>query len=100
MTTIPFHTTVLDNGMLAAPLPEEFRGKTVNVLTDDEATLLRLKLADHEFRYPKSLKQILAEQNALPFRFDDSIPNEPAWESKDDFVAFLESIGEDPSRYQ
>jgi hypothetical protein len=36
MTTFPFHTTVLDNGMLAAPLPEEFRGAPVSVVVEKE----------------------------------------------------------------
>jgi hypothetical protein len=37
MTTFPFHTTVLDNGMLAAPLPEEFRGAPVSVVVNKES---------------------------------------------------------------
>jgi hypothetical protein len=35
MTTFPFHTTVLDNGMLAVPLPEEFRGAPVSVVVEN-----------------------------------------------------------------
>ncbi|MDR0328364.1 MAG: hypothetical protein LBI05_08730 [Planctomycetaceae bacterium] len=38
MTTFPFHTTVLDNGMLAVPLPEEFRGTPVSVVVEKEPT--------------------------------------------------------------
>ena len=100
MAIPPFHTMVLDDGMLAAPLPEVFRGKTVNLSMEDEEKLIRLKLVDHEFRHPKPLEKILKEQNAKPFRFDDSIPKEPAWESDEEFFAFLEAIGEDPSRYR
>jgi hypothetical protein len=100
MTTFPFHTTVLDDGMLAVPLPEEFRGKTVKLLTDDEEKLLRIVQADYNFRHPKSLEQILTEQNAKPFRFDDSIPKEPAWESDEEFFAFLEAIEEDTNLYR
>ena len=98
--TFPFLTTVLDDGTLAAPLPDKFRGRTVKLITDDEEKLLRLKLAGYGFCHPKALGQILKEQNAKPFRFDDSIPQEPAWESNEEFFAFLEAIGEDPSRYQ
>ena len=98
MTTFSFHTTVPSNGTIT--LPPEFRGKTVTLLTDDEEKRLRLKLADYEFRHPKPLKQILQEQNAKPFRFDDSMPKEPTWESEEEFFAFLESIGEDPNRYR
>jgi hypothetical protein len=86
--------------MLAVPLPEEFRGKTVDVLTDDEEKLLRIVQADYNFRHPKSLKQILKEQNAKPLQFDDSIPEEPAWASTEEFCTFLEAIGEDPNHYQ
>jgi hypothetical protein len=38
MTTFPFHTTVLDNGMLAVPLPEEFRGAPVSVVVEEKPT--------------------------------------------------------------
>jgi hypothetical protein len=34
MTTFAFHTTVLDNGMLAVPLPEEFRGTPVKIVAE------------------------------------------------------------------
>jgi hypothetical protein len=39
MTTFPFHTTVLDNGMLAVPLPEEFRGEPVSVVVEKTPTV-------------------------------------------------------------
>jgi hypothetical protein len=39
MTTFAFHTTVLDNGMLAVPLPEEFRGTPVKIIVEEEATV-------------------------------------------------------------
>ena len=100
MMPFPFLATVLNDGTLAAPLPKQFRGTTVKLLTEDDEKLLRLKLADYEFRHPKALGQLLKEQNAKPFRFDDSIPSEPAWESKEEFFTFLEAIGEDPNLYQ
>ena len=95
-----FYTTVPESGTIT--LPPEFRGKTVRLLAEEEEAekLLRIKLADYEFRHPKTLEQILKEQNAKPIRFDDSIPEKPAWESDEEFFEFLEAIGEDPSHYR
>ncbi|MDR0328361.1 MAG: hypothetical protein LBI05_08715 [Planctomycetaceae bacterium] len=47
MTTFPFHTTVLDNGMLAVPLPEEFRGAPVSVVVEEKPAMFKLS-STHE----------------------------------------------------
>ena len=36
MTPQPYYTTVLSNGMLAVPLPEELRGKSVKIIVEQE----------------------------------------------------------------
>jgi len=96
--TQPYYTTVPESGTIT--LPSEYWGKAVKVLTEEEEKRLRIIQADYDFRHPKSLEEILKEQNAKPVRFDDLIPEEPAWESEEEFFAFLEAIGEDLNLYR
>ena len=102
MTTyqFPFHTTtVLDNGMPATPLPERFRGTTVKLLTEDEAKLLRIMQADYNFRHPKPLEELL--KDVKPIRdITELCPDEPIWDSDEEFCEFLESIGQDVENYR
>jgi hypothetical protein len=93
MTTFPFHTTVLDNGMLAVPLPEEFRGKTVNVLTDEEEKLLRIIRANEDVRRKKTLDEIIAEQGGPrvctnPESLGEDMPK--LWNTEAELEEFLE----------
>ncbi len=100
-TTEPFYTTVLPDGTLADPLPEMLRGRNVKISTDDEGKLFRIMQADYEFRHPKSLEQIISEQNVKPIQsIDELIPDEPAWDDDEEFFDFLEAIGENPRNYR
>jgi hypothetical protein len=99
MTTFRFHTTVLDDGMLAVPLPEEFRGKTVDVLTDDEEKLLRIVQADYNFRHPKPLEELLKDVKPTQ-DIADLCPQKPIWDSEEEFCEFLEFIGQDVENYR
>jgi hypothetical protein len=93
MTSFPFHATVLDDGMLAVPLPEEFRGKTVKLLMDDEK-LLRIMQTDGDFRSKKTLDEIVAEQGGPrictnPTSLWEDFPK--LWDTEAELEEFLEN---------
>jgi len=94
----PFYTMVPESGMIT--LPPEFRGKTVKLLTEEEEEkLARIKQADYNFRHPKTLEEIL--KDAKPIRdIKDLHPEEPIWDSDEEFFEFLDALGEDVENYR
>lgn len=88
-------------------LPKECCGKKFKVvlveeeLSSEDEKLLRMLKADYEFRHPKTLQQLVEEQGVKPIgTIDELIPEQPAWESDEEFYAFLEAIGEDVNFYR
>jgi hypothetical protein len=102
MSTLPFTISIPLDG--AVTFPPEFRGKTLKletVTTESNEKFLKVLQSDASFRQPQSLEQILKMQNAKPIKsIDDLRPDEPVWESEEDFFAFLEAIGENPELYR
>jgi hypothetical protein len=84
--------------------PPEFRGKLLKlepIATESGEKFHKILQADESFRQPNSLEQILKAQNAKPIKsIDDLRPDEPVWESEEEFFSFLEAIGENPDLYR
>jgi len=93
-----FYTTVPESGMIT--LPPEYRGKIVKLSTEEEEEkLLRIMQSNDNFWHPKSLEEIL--KNAGPIQdIRDLYPKESIWDSDEEFIEFLEAIGENPDDYK
>jgi len=101
MTPQPYYTTVPASGAIL--LPPEFFGKTIRIETEskEDSQLQRLQEADREFRQPRTLDEILKAQGPkVIYSLEELLPDEPAWESQEEFFEFLEAIGEDIDLYR
>ncbi len=100
-TTEPFYITVPASGTIT--LPPEFSGKTVRVdaESDDLAKIQRLREEDRKFRQHKSVDEIIQERGLKTVQsLEELMTEEPAWDSEEEFFAFLEAIGEDINLYR